>query len=358
MLRDLDAQLMQWLMSGGEPLRQVIRDEVRNRINYYPVLQSALQSRPIDIQRLANAVKECWVFHRSRQLRFRLFIEAEAHAQGLITRLLDELPAYPEAMARHIDEFITEAVTAGFWNEKHQRDYAGAATFASLLLTAYYPAEFVDYPSTSRWADFVARFGYEMPLMESYGKRLLWVSDFGKTLAKQASFSVISLFNEPMWVASGLCWSSGRTDYLDQLSHEEQTSESDLAAFACLSPEEKHRIVWENIVAQPERRARQASYYVRSRQIVLYALERAAGVCEGCGRLAPFVKPSGEPFLEVHHMHRLADGGPDRPDAVAALCPNCHRRAHHAHDAEDFNVALQETIVERDRSFGASLPFL
>ena len=85
-------------------------------------------------------------------------------------------------------------------------------TFASLLLTATYPAEFVDYPSTRRWSEFLARFGCEMPRLDSYGERLLWISDFAKTWAKQPPFRLLAALHEPLWVISGLCWASGRTD--------------------------------------------------------------------------------------------------------------------------------------------------
>lgn len=34
----------------------------------------------------------------------------------------------------------------------------------------------------------------------------------------------------------------------------------------------------------------------------------------------------GQPFLEVHHIHYLSNGGNDTIDNVIALCPNCHRK--------------------------------
>ena len=36
-----------------------------------------------------------------------------------------------------------------------------------------------------------------------------------------------------------------------------------------------------------------------------------------------------EPFLEVHHVKSLSDGGEDTLDNVIALCPNCHREKHY-----------------------------
>lgn len=73
-----------------------------------------------------------------------------------------------------------------------------------------------------------------------------------------------------------------------------------------------------------------------------YALRAADGVCQGCGEPAPFRDENDEPFLEVHHLRRRTDGGADHPDNVVALCPNCHRRAHNAADADEFNERLIE----------------
>ena len=78
----------------------------------------------------------------------------------------------------------------------------------------------------------------------------------------------------------------------------------------------------------------------RSQAIRAYVLKRANGTCEGCGRPAPFHTAANLPYLEPHHTLRLADGGPDAPEHVIALCPNCHLRAHYAENSHEFNQAL------------------
>jgi 5-methylcytosine-specific restriction protein A len=83
----------------------------------------------------------------------------------------------------------------------------------------------------------------------------------------------------------------------------------------------------------------------RSKAISVYVLKRASGTCEGCGSLAPFKKRSGEPYLEPHHIRRLSDGGPDHPRWVVAVCPNCHRRAHHAGYATEYNGLLSDVAL-------------
>ena len=90
------------------------------------------------------------------------------------------------------------------------------------------------------------------------------------------------------------------------------------------------------------------SYAERSRAVRLYALARAAGKCEGCGSDAPFLTPAGRPFLEVHHIRRLTDGGPDTITGVAAICPNCHRAAHHGRDRVSLNDQLAVAVKAKE----------
>ena len=89
--------------------------------------------------------------------------------------------------------------------------------------------------------------------------------------------------------------------------------------------------------------------YNRSNSVRVYVLRRANGICEGCSLPAPFVNKQGYPFLETHHIQRLTDGGPDHPRFVAALCPNCHRRAHYARDRATFNRQLARIVGEKER---------
>jgi predicted HNH restriction endonuclease len=83
--------------------------------------------------------------------------------------------------------------------------------------------------------------------------------------------------------------------------------------------------------------------FARDARVAQWVRKRAAGKCECCHAPAPFVDESGIPFLEVHHLVRLADGGPDTVENSTAVCPNCHRRLHHARD----RAALTKQVAER-----------
>ena len=103
--------------------------------------------------------------------------------------------------------------------------------------------------------------------------------------------------------------------------------------------------------AAPAQAVQQAvrSVYRRSRAVRDYVLARAAGRCEGCAAPAPFQTAEGRPYLEPHHILRLSDGGPDDPRHVAAVCPNCHRRAHFSADAAAFNAELLRRIAALEK---------
>ncbi|MCG7893228.1 MAG: HNH endonuclease [Candidatus Thiodiazotropha taylori] len=71
------------------------------------------------------------------------------------------------------------------------------------------------------------------------------------------------------------------------------------------------------------------THFTRSPEVVNWVLSRAKGICECCDFHAPFNRDDGTPFLEVHHLRRLTDGGSDTITNTIAVCPNCHRELHY-----------------------------
>lgn len=84
--------------------------------------------------------------------------------------------------------------------------------------------------------------------------------------------------------------------------------------------------------------------FARDPAVVAWVLEEAAGMCECCKKPAPFKREDGSPFLEVHHVLRLADGGEDTTKNAAALCPNCHRELHYGVEKRELAAKLRRTI--------------
>jgi len=94
------------------------------------------------------------------------------------------------------------------------------------------------------------------------------------------------------------------------------------------------------------------SWYERSEKVKGYVLARASGVCEACDCPAPFNKINGAPYLEPHHTKRVSDDGPDHPEWVGAICPNCHRRIHSGEDGKAWNEELQKKLITKETSLG------
>lgn len=95
--------------------------------------------------------------------------------------------------------------------------------------------------------------------------------------------------------------------------------------------------------------------YVRDPEVIAWVLQEASGHCECCSSPAPFVREDGEPFLEVHHVRPLGEGGPDTIDNAAACCPNCHRKLHHAADRETLRTDLIRDVSRlRDHPVSSS----
>ena len=94
---------------------------------------------------------------------------------------------------------------------------------------------------------------------------------------------------------------------------------------------------------------RKSNAYQRSQAVKVYVLKRASGVCESCGKAAPFKTPRGRGYLEPHHLRRVADQGPDHPRWVAALCPNCHREVHYGEHGPKLNEQLAAKLEKVER---------
>jgi hypothetical protein len=94
--------------------------------------------------------------------------------------------------------------------------------------------------------------------------------------------------------------------------------------------------------------------FVRNPFVVAGALLRADGCCEVPGCTRPlFVRDNGKPFLEVHHLVSLAEGGVDELPNVAALCPSCHREMHHGCNRAALTAGVQSSLAQIRMAEGA-----
>jgi 5-methylcytosine-specific restriction protein A len=91
---------------------------------------------------------------------------------------------------------------------------------------------------------------------------------------------------------------------------------------------------------KPPRTNRGQSSYVRDPNVVAWVLSNNGQRCECCERDAPFQRDDGSPFLEVHHVRPLSEGGPDTTDNAVACCPNCHREMHAGRERETLRIRV------------------
>ena len=83
----------------------------------------------------------------------------------------------------------------------------------------------------------------------------------------------------------------------------------------------------------------------RSKAVRDAVLARANGRCEYSNKLAPFLRPDGTPYLEVHHVEMLAEGGVDHPNHCVAIRPEIHREIHYGQHGATINAKLKAFLA-------------
>ena len=98
---------------------------------------------------------------------------------------------------------------------------------------------------------------------------------------------------------------------------------------------------------RPQKREVTATQVVRDLSVVEYVKKAAKGLCALCDEPAPFKNKKGRPYLECHHIVRLADNGIDSIENAVALCANCHRKMHILDKKSDIEK-LRSHVKQRD----------
>jgi 5-methylcytosine-specific restriction endonuclease McrA len=96
--------------------------------------------------------------------------------------------------------------------------------------------------------------------------------------------------------------------------------------------------------------------YHRDPSVAALVKKDAQGVCDLCGKKAPFENRSGNPYLESHHVVYLSDGGEDRVNNCGALCPNCHAKMHVLNLDVDREKLIAAARSRHERLLGACPP--
>ncbi|WP_240160672.1 HNH endonuclease signature motif containing protein [Pseudomonas bharatica] len=136
-----------------------------------------------------------------------------------------------------------------------------------------------------------------LPALQSLGGHIEYLDSVSSnTQAKQSSLR--SLYDELLLRLSPVVKTTDEDEiFAQQVADAIADSASDRAKrldHANPVPQVRHQIV---------------KTFRRNPDVVAEVLLRAKGVCERCRLPAPFQRPNGSLYLEVHHIRRLADGG-------------------------------------------------
>lgn len=154
--------------------------------------------------------------------------------------------------------------------------------------------------------------------------------DLSKTMERINTFEIYNTANSQTYFDDILIAMSDTAKAIDSTSLEYLNDDFGKQVQEALSRTQSERLKRLKVANKyPSAIQRTVITFNRNADVVAEALFRAKGKCEHCKKSAPFVRQvDGSPYLEVHHVDRLADGGEDTIENVIALCANCHREAH------------------------------
>ena len=101
-------------------------------------------------------------------------------------------------------------------------------------------------------------------------------------------------------------------------------------------------------VEAPDRASRYTTTFKRDDKVRQFVISRTKGMCELCGKLG-FLRPSGQYYIETHHIIYLSKNGPDTPQNVIGLCPDHHREAHFGADAEALESKMNDIMKAKSQ---------
>jgi len=339
--QSLDKQFRQWLERLSNdwdlPIEQVAQhlayDEIENREEVYPEILSSLSTEPIDLPRFAEAARKSWVLgHRFDATRFGEFVQNEVKAIETLHILVREFPNDDGGAAVRVNKFVDKAVEIGYRTPRNRPDRAGAASFASLVLTVIYPNRFVDFRK-SRWKRFTEILDEESPPKgDDYGELLLWAGNFGRAIANTLTFRRYWSKYEAMWAIAGICWVAGSPQK---------------------PPGDPPDIDYHSF---PEGATKRRLHLLRERNQSLIKKAKDLRMthdrllkCKVCG--FSFVETYGrigEGFIEAHHKQpvtELKSGSRTRVEDIVLVCANCHRMLHRG----DHTLSINELQELMDR---------
>jgi 5-methylcytosine-specific restriction enzyme A len=100
---------------------------------------------------------------------------------------------------------------------------------------------------------------------------------------------------------------------------------------------------------KPKSRRVSVTHFQRDASVKAWVLQQAAGKCECCEKQASFNGTDGLPYLELHYVRQLSEGGSDTVGNAVALCPGCHSEIHFGANAQALVAWLYDNVSRLKR---------
>jgi hypothetical protein len=196
------------LAKAGDLLRSHWGEVTEIRRQFYIELRDLLPQGPLDLRAIRESAQSQGSFilggHSATRARLDGFFRHEKASQ-LIRELIGDRTNPPNT--DQIDSFVKECVRIAFHGPGGKpRDWSSAALFASVLLTAVYPDQFVDFRQ-DRWFTLAKNFELDPPPKgASYGKLLIWAGRIARQFATTPTFQRCFDTEHANWVVAGLAF--------------------------------------------------------------------------------------------------------------------------------------------------------
>ncbi len=209
------------LRAAASILKDESSNEIEGRFTFFNELNSLLRRAPLSLPALKEVVQQrdndLLGGHGALRAQLNAFFrtDIEDQTEKLIRDLLGDFSKPPTT--DQINTFVNEAASLAFHDSKKHPQNANAALFVSILLTAAFPADFVDFRQ-NRWRNFADTFILDtFSTQANYGEMLRWAGHIAQQFTSTPTFQQFFESDRPNWIVAAWAWDLERNEWLREL---------------------------------------------------------------------------------------------------------------------------------------------